>query len=1005
MSGLLTKSVIPLSKFCPPHSPHWLQRPRLYHLLDQTHANGPIVWIAAPAGYGKTVLTAGYLAQRHLPVLWYRVDNRDADPGAFFFFLREAARQLGIHATNAFPPLTAEFTGGETVYARNFCEALFNGAPPGFVLVLDDFQQLPGNSATATLLPHLLECVPEAHGVFILSRHQPPPALARLRANQQLGVVGESTLRLTVEETQALINAWPQEEKQRVDAHALHQLTQGWAAGTILTLRSEGTDITQASDGESHIFDYLAAELLADMEPQTRQLLLTTALPPQFDLTLASSLCAMDKVQQVLDELLRRNLFVYHEADGNYRYHPLFRRLLLHLGEREWSAEKLNELRVQAAEALLKRDEIDFALPLLESAGAWQQVVEILMSRAQEMMTQGRYQELDKWLRHLPGAVQQSTPWITFWRATALLPTRLNESYALYNQAYQDFWQAGNTQGTLLSWIGAVDAIIYSLTDTARLDRWLQHFAQIKERFPLDHNDELFSQLASRMTSILILRKPDDAELANWRHAAELGIRRIEDVNQRIFSGFYLCTHSIWQGNLSEAAALIEKLLPESGTPLPPLAATTYSLAHAWLSWTSGDHDACVSALNEGLELAQSSGVFVWYAILLMQGSTNAFIHGRPEEGEPYLSRLLPQVYNARDMDRAYYHIDSAWLHLSRNDLIQAADHQQRALRAAEDFGAVYTRAEAYYGMALVQNELGDAASARHHLDQARVLGRQFGSWTMAWQCALAEAQFSLEQGDEIRALDILRDTLSQARAKGVVAFNGWRPNVIARLCALALAHDIHPELVHNIIRRFHLTPPDDADQQWPWPVRIHSLGHFALQVSGEDINLSGGKHRRPCDLLKLLLAAEPHGIAETHLAEILWPELDGDIALRNLRTNLHRLRRLLQNDQSVVVQQGQARLNTALCWSDAVALERLITSALGNGISNWLPLADKLRALFDGPFLPGEELAVIVGYRDRLQQKLAKAVTAVEDGLRASGQHDEAQRLVDQFAALTPSY
>ncbi|MCK7497369.1 MAG: hypothetical protein MZW92_46165 [Comamonadaceae bacterium] len=60
-------------------------------------------------------------------------------------------------------------------------------------------------------------------------------------------------------------------------------------------------------------------------------------------------------------------------------------------------------------------------------------------------------------------------------------------------------------------------------------------------------------------------------------------------------------------------------------------------------------------------------------------------------------------------------------------------------------------------------------------------------------------------------------------------------------------------------------------------------------------------------------------------LAELLWPEADGDAAQRAFDTTLHRLRKLLGHERAVVLSEGRLSLNPTVCWVDAWTLERLI--------------------------------------------------------------------------------
>ena len=52
-----------LAKLTPPRLPKIVERPRLYHELDQGRQK-PIVWVEGQAGMGKTTLAASYVRAR-----------------------------------------------------------------------------------------------------------------------------------------------------------------------------------------------------------------------------------------------------------------------------------------------------------------------------------------------------------------------------------------------------------------------------------------------------------------------------------------------------------------------------------------------------------------------------------------------------------------------------------------------------------------------------------------------------------------------------------------------------------------------------------------------------------------------------------------------------------------------------------------------------------------------------------------------------------------------------
>ena len=60
-----------------------MPRPRLAQRLDESRRQG-LVLVCAPAGYGKTVLLAGWVRAGWRPVAWLSLDAGDNDPARFW---------------------------------------------------------------------------------------------------------------------------------------------------------------------------------------------------------------------------------------------------------------------------------------------------------------------------------------------------------------------------------------------------------------------------------------------------------------------------------------------------------------------------------------------------------------------------------------------------------------------------------------------------------------------------------------------------------------------------------------------------------------------------------------------------------------------------------------------------------------------------------------------------------------------------------------------------------
>ncbi|WP_322488660.1 hypothetical protein [Chloroflexus sp.] len=104
-----------ISKITPPRpTPSAIARPHLVARLNEELAEQRrLSLIAAPAGYGKTTLTATWAAQCSCPIAWLALDETDDDPIRFGLYfvaaLQRIQPQLGtgllpiLHA-GQFPP-------------------------------------------------------------------------------------------------------------------------------------------------------------------------------------------------------------------------------------------------------------------------------------------------------------------------------------------------------------------------------------------------------------------------------------------------------------------------------------------------------------------------------------------------------------------------------------------------------------------------------------------------------------------------------------------------------------------------------------------------------------------------------------------------------------------------------------------------------------------------------------------------------------------------------------
>jgi two-component SAPR family response regulator len=220
----------------------------------------------------------------------------------------------------------------------------------------------------------------------------------------------------------------------------------------------------------------------------------------------------------------------------------------------------------------------------------------------------------------------------------------------------------------------------------------------------------------------------------------------------------------------------------------------------------------------------------------------------------------------------------------------------------------------------------------------------------------------------------------------------------MARLCVKALETGIETEYVKHLIRKYNLfpdTPPLELEE-WPWKVRVFTLGRFGLETDGKPARSSKKAQKKPLEMLKALIAFGGRDVSEDEIIDVLWPEAEGDTAQQSFRTTLHRLRKLLGNENAVQSHQEAVSINQHLCWVDTWAFERLIDlsdAAAGKGQTDKaIQYCKKAIEMYKGHFLIKEhEYSWAIPNRERLRGMFLNHIERLGSCWEDSGQYKKA--------------
>lgn len=971
-----------LAKLTAPGAHRAWPRRRLFERLDDARQGGTVVWIAAPAGAGKTTLVASYLQARRLRALWYRIDAADGDPAAFFHDLAQALvpRRRG----GALPSFTAEYLGGLEVFARNWFRRFFARMQGTPLLVLDDAHLIGADSPVQLALREGLAEVPPGLAVVVTSRTEPPPLLTRLRMQEGFTLVDGQALRLTAEECIAVA-------RQRLGDAApadavlqrLHARTQGWVAGLVLMLErgaaAPAEDTATAAD--PLVFDYFAGELLAQAEPRLQQFLLCSALLPRVTARAAAALSAQDDAGTLLAELERRNFFVTRHAapaQGEaWQFHPLFREFLLARGRVRFDATELAQLRSRAAELLAAEGDAPAAVALLREAGDWTRLVPLVLEQAPALLRSGRFQTLGEWLLAIPPPQRATSPWLDYFLGLCRLPYDPQQARELLAAAYGGFRAGGHALGEYLAWAGVVDTFLYAWSDFVGADPWIDEFEALRARHPAFPSREAEMRAVAAIFALLMYRRPQHAQLPAWTRRLDALVAQDEvEASLRMTAAVHLVLYyEWWVGNLARAEELVRRIEPFAGArSVGPFVRLAWEGILAISHWMQADHDAAFAAVRRGLALADETGAHVWDFMLVAQGAVAAGSAGDPEQARAFLERLGERAPGHRPLDSVQYHFFAFQQAMRRDDRAAMLAHGHAGVACAVQAGVVW--AEVYTRPALAQALFlaGDEAGARREIELATQVAVAVGCSNAFYYVHELQAQFARAHDDGPGELAALARMFQTMREQGFANSAWWRDDLMARWCRLALEHAIEPGFVRALIRRRGLRPDAVAAarlEHWPWPLRLRTLGEFVIELDGQALGFSGKVQKRPLALLKALLAFGGRNVPEEQLAEALWPDAEGDDAHNAFTVTLQRLRRLLGQREALLLQEGRLSLNAQLCWVDAQAFEAAAVDAAEAAAAD----ADRERALrlYRGAFLAQEEAAWANAARERLRARFVR--------------------------------
>lgn len=1005
-----------LAKLTPPTLPVVLKRPRLFRLLDKSRAR-QLIWITAPPGAGKTTLVASYLKARRLPVLWYRLDESDVDPSSFFHYLSLAAKVVAPRYRRPLPILTPEYALGLSTFARRFFQELCTRLPRRCVLVFDNYQEVPVTSTLHSLLCCGAEELAKHVSMIVMSRQNPPVAMAKLEADRAMNLIGPKKLELSKTEAQAIVRLHVRPHTGRSvkpSVDALYRQMGGWAAGIVLTIEHAKTqDMAmsgRASETPEAMFQYLAGEVMERLAPDVQSLLLKTSVLSDISVLLAERLSNLSHAGEILSSLHASRHFTERREGPElwYRYHPLFRDFLLHRARQILGPTEFRTLQRTAASLLMSVGRIEDGVLLLQAAEDWEGLAPVILGQAEALVSAGRIQTLEGWMRSIPESIRHQIPWLNFWLATTRVSFSPDEAYELFDDTLAQFRVQGERTGALLSWCGAVRAVLIRWTGLGRITKLLELFPTIHPEGAPYPSVEVEAHVADCMAGAIMQAQP-------YRHDARTWLDRAFSLSDHLppavqtGSRYMTEIYYLWFGDFASARAGLEQFSSLSQSrQWNPITTIFFHATSATYAWFDSEFDLCRMHVGKARDLVNRSGLHIWDGLIISQGVAGELLAGNLPAAEALLREEDAVTQHLGGIHRAHFLHLFAWFKLLRGDFHEALEHIQHSIDLiAAEGGHMFGEGINMLLGAHSLRQLGRQAEAGQWVERTMQIGDQmqsdllrFGAWVMT-------AQLAFDRGDETLGLNALRKGLMIGETRGLMQYPGRQPDVMAALCAKALNAGIQVPFVQRMIQKHRFPAPQGAwgIDAWPWRVRIRLLGKLAVEIDGQPMEQHRKAPHRLLELLAAIIAFGGQDVPVTRLTDALWPEADGDAAQETFKKSLARLRHLLGIDEVIQLHKGCVSLNREICWVDAQAFEAGVKEAeRRTRFDDGAVDGDQVQALYKGPFLALETIPVWANpYREELRRRFVRLILRRVEQALAKRQTEAAARGLEQALEVDP--
>ncbi len=332
---------------------NYIKRSYLHERYEQ-HSTCKIVLIAAPSGYGKSLLGASFANTENCSV-WLTLTKHDKQLKTFIeYIIYTIKKEVPSFGDDIIEICNQALALDDIDIVVQLFVKNLERLNKTICFVLDDYHTV--NTKTVNDFINELFCydIPNFK-LIIISRNDPSLPLLEWKMKQLICEFRVNDLQFNEYETDAFLKASKAQYPQENYVQSLNQITEGWVSG-LKILQLANVPISKV-DMQNHHLDskvltQYVVHLLNAYSVSERKLILALSFSNEFNCDLFNELQSViaknEKISftAIKQKLIKDSIFIIalDNDDNHYRYHHLFQKLLQNIAKVEFSNETIQAL-------------------------------------------------------------------------------------------------------------------------------------------------------------------------------------------------------------------------------------------------------------------------------------------------------------------------------------------------------------------------------------------------------------------------------------------------------------------------------------------------------------------------------------------------------------------------------------------------------------------------------------------------------------------------------------